>query len=112
MLVHDGNQTLIRAMGDGTKELSEEGRFHLMAESPPIPIDTLMVMLSGVGHISYEELQAIREKGGRVVIQKPSTSMIPKSLRKLAGTDAIDAAIPPDTIAREISQYLAALESQ
>lgn len=112
MLAHDGNQTLVRAMGDGTKELSEEDRVHLMAESPPIPIDTLMVMLSGVGHTADEELHAIRKKGGRVVIQEPSTSMIPKSLRKLAGTKAIDAAIPPDTIAREISQYLAASETQ
>ncbi|MCG6893124.1 MAG: response regulator [Desulfobacteraceae bacterium] len=107
-LVHDGNRTGIQTTADAEAEAPPEGGIHLMAQSPPIPIDTLMVILSGVGDVLQEELHIFREMGGRVIIQEPSSSMVPQTLWNLQGTENVDAAVPPDTIAKEITRYLSA----
>lgn len=86
-------------------------------EPAQLPIDTFFqslaqqgqriigVILSGAGTDGTLGLRAIKEAGGRVIVQAPSTAMYDGMPRSAINTGIVDAVLPPEQIAIQFSKY-------
>jgi len=62
-----------------------------------------VVFLSGAEGIASSSLEALREKGGKIIVQDPSSCMMPHFLEELISKGLADRSVSPEHVVREVS---------